>query len=75
MSILTEAWSSICPEKSFFGMTLDQYKESVKPATTSARKSWRRSRLPWRIAMPGPAFYAAATRVWMSPGNNGGSGQ
>jgi hypothetical protein len=31
VSAVTEAWSSICPTKSFFGMTLDQYKESVKP--------------------------------------------
>jgi hypothetical protein len=31
VSAVTEAWSSLCPEKSFFGMTLDQYKESVKP--------------------------------------------
>lgn len=32
VTAVTDAWSSICPEKSFFGMTLDQYKESVKPS-------------------------------------------
>jgi hypothetical protein len=31
VSTVTEAWSSVSPAKSFFGMTLDQYKESVKP--------------------------------------------
>ena len=31
VSTVAEAWSSLCPEKSFFGMTLGQYKESVKP--------------------------------------------
>ena len=31
VSAVTEAWSSVSPTKSFFGMTLDQYKESVKP--------------------------------------------
>ncbi len=31
VSTVTEAWSSVSPTKSFFGMTLDQYKESVKP--------------------------------------------
>ena len=31
VSAVTEAWSSLCPGKSFFGMTLEQYKESVKP--------------------------------------------
>ncbi len=28
---VTEAWSSVSPTKSFFGMTVDQYKEAVKP--------------------------------------------
>ena len=32
VSTVTEAWSSVSPTKSFFGMTLDQYKESVKPS-------------------------------------------
>jgi hypothetical protein len=31
VTTVTEAWSSLCPEKSFFGMTLDQYKEATKP--------------------------------------------
>src|SRR5690349_18880412 len=28
---VADSWSSICPEKSFFGLTLDQYKAAVKP--------------------------------------------
>ena len=32
VSTVAEAWSSVSPTKSFFGMTLDQYKESVKPS-------------------------------------------
>jgi hypothetical protein len=31
ISTVTDAWSSVSPEKSFFGMTLDQYKATVKP--------------------------------------------
>jgi hypothetical protein len=31
VTTVTDAWSSICPEKTFFGITLEQYKESVKP--------------------------------------------
>ena len=31
VTTVTDAWSSLCPTKSFFGMTLDQYKEAVKP--------------------------------------------
>jgi hypothetical protein len=30
VTAVTESWSSLCPGKPFFGMTLDQYKESVK---------------------------------------------
>jgi hypothetical protein len=30
VTTVTDAWSSICPEKSFFGITLEQYKESMK---------------------------------------------
>jgi hypothetical protein len=28
---IIEAWQTLCPEESFFGHTLDQYKEEVKP--------------------------------------------
>ena len=31
VSTVADAWSSLCPTKSFFGMTLDQFKEAVKP--------------------------------------------
>jgi hypothetical protein len=30
VTTVTDAWASLCPTKSFFGMTLDQYKEAVK---------------------------------------------
>lgn len=31
ISAVVDAWSGVSPTKSFFGMTLDQYKEGVKP--------------------------------------------
>ena len=32
INMVAEGWSSVSPTKSFFGMTVDQYKEAVKPA-------------------------------------------
>ncbi len=31
VTTVTDAWSSVRPEKSFFGITVDQFKEAVKP--------------------------------------------
>jgi hypothetical protein len=31
INTLTEAWGSVSPTKSFFGITRDQYKEAVQP--------------------------------------------
>ena len=32
ISTVAEGWSSVSPSKSFFGLTVDQYKEAVKPS-------------------------------------------
>jgi hypothetical protein len=32
IAAVTDGWSSVSPEKQFFGMTLDQYRAAVKPS-------------------------------------------
>lgn len=32
VTTVAEAWSSVCPTKSFFGMTLEQFNEALKPS-------------------------------------------